>query len=291
MSVLTDPASWPLEPPLAVIVLAGVLFRLGGRRRASTRHRFEHRWRGACFYAGLLALALALDSPIDAYDDRLLWVHMTQHMLLTMVAPPLLVLGRPWLRVWQPLPLGARRSVAKTLARAPALAPLRRTAPLLLRPLPAWILANGVLVVWHVPALYDATVRSSTIHDLEHALLLTTSLLLWLNLLDSPPLHARLDHVHRAAYATGALAVGWVLAIVLAFSPAPIYSAYAELGSRPGGISALADQQLAAGVLWVPGAIAYVVAAIVNVYCWLAPEEAGTRRTRRAPVFHAKEVA
>lgn len=289
MSLLADPANWPLEPPLAVIVAAGVLFRLGGRRHGSTRGRFERRWRGACFYGGLVALVLALDSPIDAYDDRLLWVHMTQHMLLMVVAPPLLVLGRPWLRVWRPLPLGLRRTVAKGVARAPALGPLRDAATFVVRPVPAWLLANATLVAWHVPRLYDATVSSGAVHDLEHALFFSTSLLLWLNLLDSPPLHARLDHVHRAAYATAALAVGWVLAIVLAFSPSPLYAAYAGLASRPGGLTALGDQQIAAGILWVPGAIAFVVAAVVNVYCWLAPEEAAPRRAR-IPIPHPKEV-
>jgi cytochrome c oxidase assembly factor CtaG len=281
MSVLTNTADWPVEPPLAIVVFVGLLYWLGLQRRPPERRNAELRWRALSFYCGLLAIVAALDSPIAAYDNRLFSVHMTQHMLLMMVAPPLIVLGRPWLLVWQPLPLGFRRSVAKQLARAGWSAPLRRAGRFVARPVPAWLLANVTMVVWHLPALYDATVRSVWIHDLEHFLFFTTSLLLWLQLIDSPPFHARLDHGRRAAYGTAALAVGWLLAIVLALSPSPLYAAYADQASRPGGLSALVDQQLGAGVLWVPGSIALTLAVCINFYFWLDPE-AGRRPRRLA---------
>ena len=239
------------------------------------------RWRAAAFYGGLLALVAALDSPIAAYDNRLFSVHMTQHMLLMMVAPPLILLGRPWLPIWQPLPLGFRRTVAKQLARGRWASPLRSGGRCLARPVVTLLVASGVMVVWHVPTLYDATVRNTGIHDLEHALFFVTSILLWAQLIDSPPFHARLDHLRRAAYGIAALTVGWFLAIVLAFAPSPLYAAYADQSSRPGGLSALADQQLGAGVLWVPGSIALTVAICVNFYLWLDPE-AGRRPRRLA---------
>jgi putative membrane protein len=284
VSVLTNPANWPVGPPLAGIVFVGVLYALGLQRRPRERRDAELRWRAAAFYTGLLALVLALDSPIAAYDNRLFSVHMTQHMLLMMVAPPLIVLGRPWLPVWQPFPLGFRRSVAKQLARGGWSAPIRRAAHYLARPGPTWVLASATMVVWHVPFLYDATVRNGAIHDLEHALFFITSLMLWAQLIDSPPFHARLDHVRRAAYGTAALAVGWVLAIVLALAPTPLYGAYADQASLPGGLSALTDQQLAAGVLWVPGSIALTLAICVNFYLWLDPETG--RRSRRLAGQH-----
>ena len=76
---------------------------------------------------------------------------------------------------------------------------------------------------------------------------------------------------------TGAVLVGWVLAIVLALAPSPLYSAYSSLSHRPGGLSALGDQQIAAGVMWVPGSIAFTIAFIVFFYRWLGPEPAGQR--------------
>src|SRR5437588_8977787 len=92
--------------------------------------------RVAAFTAGLLTIVLALDSPIDAYADQLFWVHMLQHVLLLTVAPPLILLGRPWPRMWRALPLESRTSVARTVVHARWTAPLRAVA----RPLPAWIL-------------------------------------------------------------------------------------------------------------------------------------------------------
>ena len=279
VSVLTSAANWPLEPPLALVGLAAVLYALGLRRRAAARRRVEWRWRAAAFYLGLLAVVAALDSPIAAYDDRFFSVHMTQHMLLMAVAAPLIVLGRPWAPTWQALPLALRRRVAGGLARGAWAAPLRATGRFVARPVPTWILANATLVVWHVPRLYDATITNGAVHDLEHALLFSTSLLLWLQLIDSPPFHGRLDHLQRAVYATSALAVGWLLAIVLAFASTPIYAAYA--GQAHGsGLSAVADQQLAAGVLWVPGSIALTIAICVNFYFWLDPLDG--RRARLA---------
>jgi putative membrane protein len=284
VSVLTDSANWPIEPPLAGVVLAGLLYGLGLRHRPWLRRRPDMRWRAAAFYGGLLALFAALDSPIAAYDDRLFSVHMTQHVLLMMVAPPLILIGRPWLLVWQPLPLGFRRASAKQVVRSSWASPLRRAGGFVARPLPAWLLATGTLVVWHLPALYDATVRNAGIHDLEHALFFVTSLLFWAQLIDSPPFHARLDHFRRAVYAIAALGVGWILAIVLALSHTALYGAYAHVPDRPGGLTALSDQQLGAGVLWVPGSVALLIAVCVNFYVWLDPE-AG-RRSRRVAGQH-----
>lgn len=279
MGVLTSAANWPLEPPLAAVVLAAALYATGLRRRASSRRRIERRWRAAAFFLGLLAVAAALDSPIAAYDDRFFAVHMTQHVVLMMVAPPLIVLGRPWASSWQVLPLALRRSVAGGLARGAWAAPLRASARLVARPVPTWILASATMVAWHVPRLYDATLTNPAVHDLEHALLFSTSLLLWLQLIESPPFHGRLDRLQRAVYATAALAVGWILAIVLAFASTPLYGAYAEQ-ARGSRLSPVADQQLAAGVLWVPGSIALTVAICINFYLWLDPLDG--RRARLA---------
>ena len=116
--MLTNPANWPVGPPLALAIVAAVFYAAGVRRRASVRRRVEWRWRAAAFGAGLLAILVALDSPIDAYDTRFFSVHMTQHVLLMLVAPPLIVLGRPWTPIWQRFPLGFRRAVAASWSRA-----------------------------------------------------------------------------------------------------------------------------------------------------------------------------
>ncbi len=222
------------------------------------------------FCASLLTIVIALDSPIDYYADQLFWVHMLQHVLLLTVAPPLLLLGRPWPRMWRALPLGPRTKVARTIALSRWVAPLRALA----RPAPAWILFNATVIGWHLPAAYNATLTSGVVHALEHAMFFFTGLLFWARVIDPGPLRPRLIWPARVAYAAGAMVVGWLLAITLVMVPHPIYSFYSALQSRPGGFSAMTDQQLAAGVMWVPGSLAYTITYIIGFYRWLEPDRA-----------------
>lgn len=268
----TSAAAWPIDPPLYAVVVLATLYWLGGRHRVSSRRSgLESRGRATAFYAGLAVVLLALDSPLDPLAEKLFAAHMAQHVLLLMVAPPLVVLAAPWSRLWRPLPLGFRRATAKVIARDPRARPLRATARALAAPLPAWILFNANLVLWHVPRFYDATLRNQGIHELEHSLFLATGLLFWAAIFESPPLRVRLDWLGRVAYVTGAIVVGWILAIVLALAPHPLYTPYAELAHRPGGLSALGDQQIAAGVMWVPGSITLTIAFVLFFYRWLDP--------------------
>lgn len=272
----------PVQAPFFLVLGAAVLYWLGGRRhRQGNRHDRDERLRSAAFYAGLLTIVIALDAPLDDLADSLFLAHMTQHLILLMVAPPLIVLSAPWLRLWRPLPLGFRRTVAKSVARGQWAAPLRALGGLLARPVPAWIAFNMVLVGWHVPALYDATLSNSAIHYLEHATFLLAGVLFWLQVFDSPPVRARLGYGARAVYLTAATLVSWVLAIVLALASRPLYGAYAGLTHRPGGLSALADQQLAGGMMWVPGSIPFTIAIVWALYRWLEPTADPSLAARR----------
>jgi putative membrane protein len=273
MPSLGSPAAWPVQPvEVFIIVLAAVLYGRGSRRRGpGHRAVSERRWRAAAYYGGLLSVVMALNTPVDPLAERLFSVHMAQHLLLLVVAPALIVLSAPWLRLWQPLPLGFRRTVAKSIARSRWLAPLRLLGKLLWRPVPAFVLFCAVLLAWHIPSLYDATLSNQYVHELEHATFFVAGLLFWLQVLDSPPVHAHLGYGRRAVYLMGATLVSWVLAIVLAFAHHTLYAGYAHLAHRPGGLSALADQQLAAGVMWVPGSIPFTIAIIWALYRWLEP--------------------
>src|SRR6266851_7893406 len=153
MSFLLRSSSWPIEWPLAAIAVTALLYLLGGRLSATASDAGK-RWRGAAFYGGLATLVLAVSSPIDAYAGRLFWVHMVQHVLLMMVAPPLLLIGRPWPRLSRPLPLGLRRPLARAVLAGPTLAPIRSLLRWVGSPLPAFVLFNGTLLAWHVPVLY-----------------------------------------------------------------------------------------------------------------------------------------
>lgn len=272
MPSLTSAAAWPVQAPFFLVLESAVLYWLGGKLHGPAhRDEAQERLRSAAFYGGLLTIVIALDTPLDDLADSLFLAHMTQHLLLLMVAPPLIVLSAPWMRLWRPLPLGFRRTVAKSIARGRWAAPLRALGRLLARPAPAWIAFNVVLVAWHVPALYDATLSNQAVHELEHAMFLCAGVVFWLQVFDSRPVRAHLAYGARAVYLTTALLVSWVLAIVLAFASSPLYQAYAGLAHRPGGLSALADQELAAGMMWVPGSIPFTIAIVWALYRWLEP--------------------
>jgi cytochrome c oxidase assembly factor CtaG len=157
----------------------------------------------------------------------------------------------------------------------------RWTAPLraLARPLPAWILFNATVVAWHIPGAYNATLTSGPVHVCEHAMFFFTGLLFWARVIDPGPLRPRLVWPARIAYTAGAMVVGWVLAITLVIIPHPIYGYYAGLATRPGGLTALEDQQIAAGVMWVLGSIAYTVTFLTGFYRWLDPDRSARSRS------------
>jgi cytochrome c oxidase assembly factor CtaG len=265
-------AAWQVEPPLYVALVVAALYAAGGRKRVSRRplHGPE-RWRPAAFYASLVLLLLALDSPIDAWADSVFAMHMTQHVLLLVVVPPLVVFAAPWNRIWRPLPLGFRRTVARFVVLSPNARPLRLAGSTVARPWVATGIFSANLLLWHVPALFDATLRNQGVHDLEHTAFLVTGTLLWLQLVDSPPFRARADDLTRAAIATVGMLAGWIVAVVLAFATSPLYSPYVSITPRPWGLSAMADQGIAAGIMWVPGSLPLTVAIVVFFYRWLGP--------------------
>lgn len=272
---------WTVSPALAYVALAALLYWAGGRNWRPARGQSP--WRTLAFAGGLITIVLALDSPIDHYADELFWVHMSQHVLLLTVAPPLILLGRPWPRMWRAIPASTRTAVGRGLARGRWTAPLRSLAA----PIPAWLLFNVTIVGWHIPAAYDATLSSGAVHDLEHAMFFFCGLLFWARVVDPGPLRPRLTWPARIVYVVGAMIVGWVIAITLVLVPDPIYSHYALLAHRPGGISAVTDQQLAAGIMWVPGSLSEGIAMILGFYRWLEPDPSIVSQT---PVVTASAV-
>jgi putative membrane protein len=281
-------ASLLADFPMLLVAVALALHVAGERRAARLRRRPRDRrarLRAGSFYAGLAIIVISLEGPIDTYAAKLFWVHMIQHILLLTVAAPLIVLGAPWNSTWRPLPLGFRRSVAGTVAKASWTAPLRAVGRALGSPTGAFLAFSADLLVWHIPAAYDLTLAHLWVHALEHTTFLLVGILLWSQVLDSPPLHRRLQAAHRVYYMVGASAVGWLLSLVLAFAPSPLYPAYAHMASRPGGISALTDQQLAAGMMLGPGSVPMMLFVFIGLYRWLGAEDEASARaitTRRS---------
>ena len=237
--------------PLVVCGAAAALYALGGRGKVRVR-------REVSYYLGVALAFVVLEPPFDGWADTYLAAHMSQHIVLMTVVPPLVVYGRPWPRLWLPFPVEARRAVGGALAGSRV---FRSTGGFLSRPPIALALQSLMVAVWHVPQLYDAAVRSQAVHVFEHVCFVAPSLVFWGALLDAPPVRARIDYLKRAGWYTAAMVPSWILAIVIAFARTPIYTEY----------HSMTDQQLGAGVMWVPGSLTYFVAAFLAFYRWLEP--------------------
>jgi putative membrane protein len=269
--------------PLAAVVITGGLYAAGWRRRvrpATGRDLRSRRLRAASFAGALLVLVVAL-VLLDGPADEGFWPHMVQHVLVITVAAPLLVLGEPWSMLWRPLPLGFRRATAGWVAHAPSARALRALGRPLARPGLAFVVSTATLWLWHLPYAYDLALRHQSVHDLEHLTMLAAAILFWEQVIDSAPLRPALDAIQRTLYVSAAAVSGWLLAALLAYWPTPLYHAYVVSAHRPGGVSALADQQLAAGVMWGPGSLAYSLAVFWLIYIWLADDSRPRRRRSR----------
>jgi len=269
-------------PPDAGVVLplgaAMVLYVAGYRRLAARAGRLVQPRAAACFVAGWLGLAVALASPLHGLGKELLAAHMVQHELVMVVAAPLLVLGRPVVPWLFALPSGSRHAIGRW-ARAGPPGTLWRAAS---RPLTAFSLHAAAILGWHAPAAYQATLRSDSVHALQHVTFLATSLLFWQVLL-RPRTRAQLGAAVLYLFATSLYTGG--LGALLALSPTPWYPAYGAAGAAR-GYTPMEDQQLAGLIMWMPGAFAYLAAALGLLTAWLG--ESGARVRAPAPLAPAR---
>ncbi|MGC4193011.1 MAG: cytochrome c oxidase assembly protein [Thermomicrobiales bacterium] len=221
------------------------------------------------FFAGLLTLAVALASPLDAATATVFSAHMVQHVLLVAIAPPLVLLGMPLTTILNGLPRRWRHPLAMLPHRVPALASV---LGILTMPVVAWFVHAGTLWCWHVPGLYDAAVENERIHAVEHATFVITAFLYWWTIVPAGA-HAR----NAVSPAIGILSVfamgmqGAALGIILTFWSTPLYPVYigrSELWS----ISTLSDQKLAGLIMWIPAGSVYVVVALLLLRAWFQDE-------------------
>ncbi len=287
-----NPLTWPIDPWVLLGIEVTVLLYLRGGRHRRRRARpggpevtggDNQPWRALAFWLGLATILFALDSPLERLARQLFWAHMTQHLLLIVVAAPLLAVAAPGFQIWRGLPLAVRRPLARTVVKHPALSGPRKVLCWSTSPTAAWVLSSGNLWFWHWPAAYNLTLQNHAAHHLEHALFLGLGLLFWAQVIGQAPFHAGLSQLQGVAYIFLASIQAWALAAVLAFAGASPY-AYAQLPSQPGGISAATDQQFGAGLMWVPGSITYSIVIIAGIYRWLGDADRGGRRFRQPPV-------
>ena len=251
---------WSL-PPVATFMLAlsAVVYTRGWwlLRRAGVP--FVPPWRAVAFLCGLLTVWIALASPIDAVNDVLLSAHMLQHMLLMMVAPPLILLGAPLVPMVCGLPGLVARKVAGPILNWPATV---RFGHALTNPVAGLFFMGVVMFAWHLPRLYELALASESWHEVEHATFLVASLIFWWPVVLPWPGRGQWPRWAMVPYLLVADLQNTVLSAILAFSDRVLYPSYAE-APRVFGLSALQDQVAAGAFMWVVGSLAFVIPAIV----------------------------
>jgi cytochrome c oxidase assembly factor CtaG len=265
---------WSWNPrPDVVLVLAsfGVAYVLGWRRLRAQGPTVVPPWRLALYLGGLGAVGLALLSPIDALGSLLFFGHMTQHELLTTVAPPLLLLGNPLPAILWALPRRARQ-VAQRLLVPGSL--VRRAIRLLTLPWMAWPLYVITLWAWHHPAAYGLSLRSGLVHDVQHLSFFATAVLFWWPVIDpAPHLHGYIHHALRVAYIVPAAFQSQALGVIFAFLARRALYPHYEAVPRLWGLTPLQDQSLAGQLMMQVEGMTYLLTILLLVARMLARED------------------
>lgn len=259
--IITDTlAAWQLDlGPLALILVCALLYGIG-----ISRCRRWPRIRTVYFAGGLCVLIIALESGVDVFSDRLLSVHMVQHLLIMLVGAPLLCAGQPvtlTLRACSP----EYRRVLMRLLRG-------RTVAFISHPLVALAIMGISMFVTHFTALYGISLRNDTIHASEHMLYLGSSLVFWSVLIAPGPQTQRLDSLHQTVYLLVAMPLMTAVGVILETDSTPRYSEYLK-PAQALGISAMADQRLAGALMWIGGSIVMGAIALRLVWRAMAIEE------------------
>jgi putative copper resistance protein D len=266
---------WTFEPLPTLSIAAAVVWWSWAVRRVDRAHPGNPvpRRRTVAFMAGMLALAFALVSGIARYDTSLFSVHMVQHVLLMLVAAPLLALAAPVTLVLRLSSSATRRRWLLPFLHS-------RFMRFIGHPVTAWVMFAAMMWGTHFSPLFNASLEDPVVHDLEHVLFLTGALLFWWPAVGLDPGPWRMVHPVRIGYLFTQMTQNTFLAVVILNATAVLYPHYATL-VRPWGMAALDDQRLAAGIMWIAGDAVFLSAILAVVAGWMLAEERSTARSDR----------
>jgi putative membrane protein len=279
--------AWNTEPSLLVLLSLSILIYVWGIwnvwRRAGTGRGITIPG-GLSFLGAILALLVALVSPLDALSSVLFSAHMTQHLILVLVAAPLLVLSDFGLAVLWILPRPSAQSLGQYSNQAQTISRIWRVIG---SPVCAWLLFTITLWMWHAPRLYQAALQSEALHDLEHFVFLVTAMLFWWVLVK----HTGQKHLHYGMaipYLFTTILHSGILGALMTFTSEPWYSYYETL-TPLWGLTALQDQQLAGLIMWIPGGAVFTLLTIGYFAAWLRVLEQRSARLQHRDSFRTRQ--
>jgi len=259
---------WSFEPavalPLAVVAI-GWIRLVRGIDRTHPAHPVPRR-RSVAFLLGLAAIAIALLSGIDTWDTTLFSIHMVQHLLLTLVAAPLIALGAPITTLLRASSPDVRRRVILPILHS-------RVTKVLSFPVVAWLVFAGVMWGTHFSPIFDASLENPVVHDLEHGLYLGAGFLFWWPAVGLDPSPWRMPHPVRAMYVFLQMPQNTFLAVTILNSTVVLYNHYATV-RRSWGPSVLEDQQIAGGLMWITGDVLFLAGLGAIIAGWMVHEKA-----------------
>ena len=252
--------SWtfPIALTLAIALVAFAYLR-GWLRLRSVGANVIPAWRAGSFLLGLLLIWTALGSPLAAFDEELLTVHMIQHLLLMTIAPALILVGAPVMPLLHGLP---RKFVQTVLGPIFRWRPTQHVGRLLSQPAVCWLAASVALVGWHVPAAFTLGLQTEGWHVVEHACFLGSGFLFWWPVVQPWPGVATRQRWSILISLFLATLPCDILSGFLVFCDRVVYPTYLS-APRPFAISALEDQQCAAALMWTCVTIVYLVPAAI----------------------------
>ena len=266
--------AWNPNPLPTLLLLVAAYLYLTGLGRWDRPSHPVNLWQRISFFSGLLAIFLALQSPLDALAGHMLSFHQVQHFLLRMIAPLFILLGAPLTPMLRGLPPWALLGVVKPVVRNP----LARAAYFrLTNPVLTTFLFLVILAFWQVPGPHNLALRNTLVHEFMHVTMLSSGLLFYWIVVDPKPHHSRLHYGLRVLYLGLIIIPNTFLGAAITFPGHLIYSGYAEV-EQPFNVSLLTDQQLGGLLLWVPGDMMSILAAGVVMVMWYEREEGEGRK-------------
>ena len=269
--------SWSIPPSTSfALALAAVIYLRGWILLQLAHVPYVPLWRAASFLLGLLSVWVALASPLDTFAGFVLTAHMLQHIMLMMVAPPLILLGNPLVPLVRGLPKFAAREFAGPLLNWRVATRLGKT---LTQPIVALLLMGIVMFAWHVPEMYELALHSAAWHEVEHGCFFIVALIFWWPVLQPWPSQARSPRWTMVPYLVLADLQNTALSAILVFGDRVLYPTYTVIPRLFG--SALQDQATAGAMMWVIGSLAFVLPAVAIALKCLSTRASQSRTVPR----------